>query len=144
MVMSNPGGPLPLELFRARLMREVKADLSREKDDRLALRKALLSLIMMTQDGAGPIGKQFIEYLIQEFPPLAGHFSATHDHPIFGEHKVGRRYSKDQGLVLSIAKKIAEFMFKEPINAREIALLGEFIPWEMTAERYVGFYDIMG
>ncbi len=142
--MSELNGKLLLELLRARLSANVRKDIDDEKDESLALRKALLTLIVMTQDGAGQIAKKFIEYLITEFPALADHFSTTHDHPLFAKHKVGRRHSDSEGVVPSLEKTLVDSILKKPVNNREMAQLGDLVPWETTAERYVGFYDIMG
>jgi hypothetical protein len=48
--MSEPDGKLLLEFLRARLSRTIPKDLDEEKDENLALRKALLKLIIMMQD----------------------------------------------------------------------------------------------
>jgi hypothetical protein len=141
----NYEGRFVLELCRTRLMDLVRGDLAAEPNEQLALRKALITLIMMTQDGATPIAKKFIEYLIQEFPPLARYFSGTDDHPFLDNHTVGRRYSEDDGgIVLALKKNLVDSILKEPVNSDELALIAELIPWELTSERYVGFYDIMG
>jgi hypothetical protein len=142
--MSELHGKLLLELLRSRLSANVRKDLAGETDESLALRKALLTLIMLTQDGAGSVAKEFIEYLVTDFPAVADHFSATHDHPLFTKHTVGRRRSDKEGVVLSLEKTLVDSILKRPVTSREMAQVGGLVQWDTTAERYVGFYDIMG
>jgi len=142
--VSDPHNKLLLELLRARLSANIRKDLAGETDDRMALRKAMLTLIMLTQDGAGRVAKEFIEFLITDFPALSDHFSATHDHPLFAKNTVGRRHSDDEGVVLSLDKTLVDSILKKPASNREMAQLGDLVPWDKVTDRYVGFYDIMG
>lgn len=87
--MSEPDGRLLLEVLQVRLGKSLKKELARDDDERRALRKSLLGLILMTRDGSSAAAKD--SGLLKEFPALADQFSATHDHPLFGTHTVGRR-----------------------------------------------------
>jgi hypothetical protein len=142
--MSQPDSRLLLEVLRLRLGKSLKKELARDDDERRALRKSLLGLILMTRDGSSAAAKDFGDYLLKEFPALADQFSRTHDHPLFGTHTVGRRVSADEGLVLALEKELVGSMLRKPLSARELALVGSSVPWDVTAPRYVGFFDIMG
>jgi hypothetical protein len=142
--MSEPDGRFLLEVLRVRLRKSLKKELARDDDERRSLRKSLLGLILMTRDGSSAAATDFGDYLLKEFPALADQFSATHDHPLFGTHTVGRRVSKEEGLVLALDKELAEAILKKSITERELALVGPTVLWDVTAPRYVGVFDIMG
>ncbi len=142
--MSEPDGRLLLEVLQVRLGKSLKKELARDDDERRALRKSLLGLILMTRDGSSAAAKDFGDYLLKEFPALADQFSVTHDHPLFGTHTVGRRVSHEEGLVLALDKELVGAILEKPITERELALVGRTVPWDVTAPRNVGFFDIMG
>lgn len=64
-------------------------DLNAETDERQALRKALLTLILAVQDGAPERVRELIDYLVMGFKPLAGGFR-DHTHPFRGQHSLTR------------------------------------------------------
>lgn len=138
-------GVLNLELLRLRLLKRVLRDLKSESDDHLALRKALLTLILMTQDDAGVPAQEFIKHLIRDFKPLTEHFTSSGHHPLFSKHRIARRLSEDgRDVLLAMDRKLVESVLGDPVNSKEIAVLGKLVPWEVTQVRYVGFFDIMG
>ena len=50
----------------------------------------MLTFILIVQDDASPAAKYMIDYLLQEFPPLADHFNAQHRQPLIGTEDVMR------------------------------------------------------
>jgi hypothetical protein len=91
-----------LQLFVHQMMPE----LAREPDQLLALRKALLLMILCTQDDARFGTAEFIQYLLGAFEPLAGAF-VSHKHPFYREHNAARAASGDK-LVLTVGKALID------------------------------------
>jgi len=87
--MSELHGKLLLELLRSRLSANVRKDLAGETDESLALRKALLTLIMLTQDGAGLCLEMFE-------PPTWGFCSALFAHRRLLFHRGCPPYAYDR------------------------------------------------
>jgi hypothetical protein len=106
------GGPGPgdetAELLNQLICRHLLRRVAEEGSEPEAMRKALFTLIMATQDGAGAAGAEVIQWLLTTFPPLAG---PTHDrtYDIGGGAFVGRALdSKGGKQVLVISKEFVE------------------------------------
>ena len=91
-----------LQLFVQRMMPE----LAHEADEKLALRKALLMLILCTQDDARYGTEELIQFLLGAFEPLSGRF-AEHKHPLYREHSAARAANGDK-LVLTVGKALID------------------------------------
>lgn len=89
------------------LSRLMVDELQREPDEVVALRKALLLLILLVQDGASPCGKELTEYLLLEFKPLAAHFK-EHAHPFYKDEIVGRARDQNDQVLLVVSKTLVE------------------------------------
>lgn len=76
----------------------VTEDLSRIEDDNQALRRALLAVLILTEDG-GELPEAFREYLILKFRPLLPHWK-DHVTPFIEDFKVARGKAKDGRLRL--------------------------------------------
>jgi hypothetical protein len=63
-----------MHLLDRAVVEAVIPDLSAEPDEQVALRKALLALIQLTQDEVSEDVSAFVDYLLYAFPPLSGSF----------------------------------------------------------------------
>jgi hypothetical protein len=91
-----------LQLFVQRMMPE----LAHEADEKLALRKALLLLVLCTQDDARHGTDELIQFLLGAFAPLSGRF-VEHKHPLYRGHSAARAASGDK-LVLTVGKALVD------------------------------------
>jgi hypothetical protein len=108
----NKGKPTQGEQLLQLFVRHMMPELAHEPDEKLALRKALLLLILCTQDEARYGTEEFIQYLLGAFQPLAGAF-AEHKHPLYREHLAARAASGDK-LVLTVGKALVDELRSEP------------------------------
>jgi hypothetical protein len=106
------GKPTEGEQLLQRFVHRMMPELARETDQSVALRKALLMLILCTQDDARFGTEEFIQYLLGAFEPLAGAF-AEHKHPLYREHTAARAAS-GQKLVLIVGKALIDELRSEP------------------------------
>src|SRR5438874_313956 len=63
-----------LDLIHVRLFDAMKVELRKGRGETVKLRKALLLLIVMTAETASEPVRQYIDYLLTEFKPLADDF----------------------------------------------------------------------
>jgi hypothetical protein len=96
-----------LQLFVQRMMPE----LAHESDERIALRKALLMLILCTQDDARFGTEELIQFLLGAFQPLSSAFDG-HKHPLYREHAAARGVSGDK-LVITVSKALVDELRSE-------------------------------
>ncbi|OGC62582.1 hypothetical protein A2264_01105 [candidate division WWE3 bacterium RIFOXYA2_FULL_46_9] len=89
------------------LTRLIMGELEREPDEVVALRKALLLLILLVQDDASPCGKELTEYLLLGFQPLAAHFKEQ-AHPFYKDEIVGRARDQNDQVLLVVSKTLVE------------------------------------
>jgi hypothetical protein len=99
-----------LQLF----VRHMMPELENETDERLALRKALLLLILCVQDEAQFGTEELIQYLLGAFPPLATEFD-EHKHPLYRQHSAARAASQSgEKLVLIVGKSLIDELQAKP------------------------------
>lgn len=60
--------------LRRKLTSAIIAELADEPDETLALRRALLHAILLLEDEKSPAVRDFVDYLLVEFRPLAAAF----------------------------------------------------------------------
>lgn len=132
-----------LNVFLYRLEKQLVQELSAEKDQSLALRRAILALSFFTARYDHQITKSFVRYLLTEFKYLAPFF-IDDQHPLLRKHNVRRQVSDDD-VDIAVHKTLISSMMRKPLNVTE-DLIGSGVhwPWDITASRYVGFFDIMG
>ena len=95
-----------------KFVRRMMPDLAHEPDKGLALRKALLLLVLCTQDDARFGTEDLIQFLLGAFEPLAGAFE-DHKHPLYREHLAARAASGDK-LVLTVGKALIDDLRSQP------------------------------
>ena len=100
------GKPSDGEQLLQRFVHQMMPELAREPDQSTALRKALLLLILCTQDDARFGAEEFIQYLLGAFEPLASAFT-DHKHLLYREHCAARAASSDK-LVLTVGKALID------------------------------------
>jgi hypothetical protein len=103
-------------LWRAALVSLFTQEYSPDEDDASALRRALLTFILIVQDEASPAPRYMIDYLLQEFPPLAHRFNAQHRHPLIGTEEVMRARVRDDQLGLLIREEFGTKLLAEAIE----------------------------
>lgn len=132
------------EIFLARLIERIKADLADEPDDAYALRKALLGL-MLVQSGDRRAAKRYVTFLLEEFPPLADAFQ-DNLHDLVDEYQVfrGRDDGEGEHAELYFPPALTDDVMKADVSTDDLVLAGLRWPWERTAPRYVAFFDVMG
>jgi hypothetical protein len=100
------------QVVRFRLADVAADDLSKKVSEPDALRKALLVLIALTADGADEPARQFTDYLLTHFTPLAAKFEGQ-AHPLWQGHSVTR--ARDPGgvhLRLALREGLVEALLK--------------------------------
>ena len=102
-----------LEAFGANVERSIAnaifEDLYEETDANLALRKALLLVIFLSQDKVTKTVRQvYAELLDDLFEPLASHF-VDHNHPFFRDFVIGRRVDNEGNVMLALPPEIMDF-----------------------------------
>jgi hypothetical protein len=103
-------------LWSTALVSLFKQEYSADEDDASALRRALLTFIVILQDDASPAAKYMIDYLLQEFPPLANHFNEKHRQPLIGTEEVMRARLQDDQLGLLIRDEFGKRVLAEAIE----------------------------
>ena len=103
-------------LWGAALVSLFKQEYAADEDDASALRRALLTFILIVQDEASPAARYMIDYLLQEFPPLANHFNAQHRHPLIGAEEVMRARLQDDQVGLLIREAFGTKLLAEAIE----------------------------
>jgi hypothetical protein len=130
-------------IFLARLTEKLQVALSEEQDERIALQKAVLGLIAITQNVLNPVLRTFVDYILDRFPPIAAAFSSDDIHPLQEDLKVRKQRNGDHTELLFPEPAMAKLM-RQPISKKDIRAAGVRLPWKLSASRYVAFYDIMG
>lgn len=128
------------KILRARMLQWMTSELAHESDDDRALRKSLLAAIFVAPTDE-PAVARFVEYLLTEFEPLAGHFSGEM-HPFMAGHDI-RRFDNGESFEMLVHKSLAESVMTDPITAEDIISIGLRLPWEVIAERFVGCFEII-
>ncbi|MEA3028723.1 MAG: hypothetical protein QOG13_48 [Sphingomonadales bacterium] len=131
-----------MEIFLARLIERLKSELSVEADDAMALRRAILGLLVAAQDADRRAIKRLAAFLLEEFAPLAGHFNQDR-HALLSEFDI-MRHRDGEIAELMFPEALLDEIMRAPPSADDLELAGLKWPWEITADRYVGFFDIMG
>lgn len=102
------------QILNVRLLAAMKAELGAEENQRAALRKALLFLILTTQDSADEAGRDVIDYLLKDFSPLADRFRKNL-HSFCNGHPVARGQSKEEDhLILGLPKDLVNELLRFP------------------------------
>jgi hypothetical protein len=137
------------------LARRTASVIDAEEDEPSALRKALLVLMALTQDGQSPAAKDFTRYLVTEFAPLIEHLNHG-DHPLWDRNTVGVRKNQFGEIVLAIKRPVidallAGFGDADPDEQQALIELvaddpeeADTAAWAMSERRYVGLFDLMG
>lgn len=152
--MDNNHTDIMLEMLRSHIADSLMEELDSEDDESVALRKALLLLIMLVQDEAPPTGTAIIQKLLTEFPPLSEYF-IRNDFQLLRDLMIGRRIDDNNNLVLTMPREYADSLFesidfdtflKEHKHIQDMlkSKAEEELKWRVEAPRFVGFYDIMG
>jgi hypothetical protein len=102
------------EFIHWKLFDQLSQVLDKEKKDILALRKALLLLIVMTAEGASKPVRTYIDYLLTHFQPLAGQFTKEQTHDFLPGHWVARaREHASEHLLLVLPKDLIDKLLEE-------------------------------
>ena len=102
----NTGKPSEGEQLLQLFVRHMMPELAHEPDERMALRKALLLLILCTQDDSRFGTEELIQFLLGAFEPLSGAFD-EHKHPLYREHMAARAANGDK-LVINVGKSLID------------------------------------
>ncbi|MAG37277.1 MAG: hypothetical protein CL878_13670 [Dehalococcoidia bacterium] len=78
----NPDIPMGEGVF----IQAIVEDLSAEKDENTALRKALLALVYLTSDDVSLATSAFVEWILMRFPPISERFHNHRQRFIRNEH----------------------------------------------------------
>jgi len=140
--MMEQGQNEGFEIFIARLMERLRKDLLKEEDEKRALRRALLGTLAAIPDDERRAMKRLATFLLCDFPPLASHFEGD-SHALIHKFCV-RRHRDGERTSLLYPQALLDEIMRQPMSADDIELAGLQWPWEVTTERYVGFFDIMG
>ena len=101
------------QVIQFRLVDVMREELSKRVAEPDALRKALLTLILLTTEGADEPTRQFIDYLLTHFSPLAEKFEG-HAQPLWRRHSVQRgREPSGTHLHLVQPKELVEALLKD-------------------------------
>lgn len=77
--------------LNAKLTPAIIAELGDEPDDAVALRRALLHAVLLLEEAKDPAVRDFVDYLLVEFRPLAGAFvGGKHPYLSAFETRLGR------------------------------------------------------
>jgi hypothetical protein len=87
-----------------------------EEDEASNLRRALLLLIFIVQDDAAPATQYVIDYLLQEFSPLADYFDDKHRHPLVNNEDVMRIHLDNNRTGLLIRDDFGKQLLAEAIE----------------------------
>lgn len=131
-----------LEVFLARLLGRLRGELETEADEARALRRAILGVIIATSEVDRRAAKRLMTFLLEEFEPLAGRFDDD-THALLNEFGV-RRHRDGEDAELMFSQALMSEIMRQPLSPADIELAGLKWPWEVTAQRYIGFFDIMG
>ena len=85
--------------LRTALADAARSDLRSEPDERVALRKAILALLVLHDDDDISAVEALRMYLLVQFPPLADAFS-DHKHPLFGTEVMRARVGENFRLLM--------------------------------------------
>ena len=77
------------QVVRFRLADVMREELSKKHSEPDALRKALLTLIALAADGADEATRQYVDYLLTHFTPLAGK-AGDPAQPVWRRHALTR------------------------------------------------------
>lgn len=131
------------EIFLGRLVKRLCRELNSEKNESLALRKALLGLSFVTATYEHEPTRMLVRYLLTKFPHLVAHFNED-QHPLLKGHNV-RLDPSSETAELQVQEKLLSSIMRKAVDVEDLAYVtSDKWPWEQTTERYVGFFDIMG
>ena len=134
---------------------ELEKILGTEKDEKKALRQALLFTIFLCQDDASPAGKRFIEFMLTHFPSLLKGLQ-HHRFPFLldTDFKVVID-DRDITMVViheSFLEKAGKAMEQMPPDIpilpetffQQVSIRYPFSEWNAVGRRYIGLFDHMG
>ena len=141
------------ELALLLFARRAESDLEEEANEGAALRKALLVLAALNQDNQSRAAKQFTRYILTSFEPLSSHLD-HYDHKIWDGRTIGIRADSDGEPLVAIKRETVNALM-EDFAREDVEVQREIIhqlhqhtnseaSWSVTADRFIGFFDIMG
>ena len=143
-------------LVRLLISKRATSTLSLEKDEHRALRQALLTLISLYDKKRDPAISEFIKFLTTEFTPITKKM-VNHKHDFWDNE--GLQLAKDEDeIIVSMHKKTIDSLIDDFKNGKLDLTqdqinniisfsdneLDHYDDWELTCNRYVGFFDFMG
>ena len=102
------------DLFEVVFGHVAARELSTEQDERTALRKASLSLIVRLQLDAPELLRRYFRFLLYDFEPLSRHFDDNDMHDLFLDERVVRcKCDVDRGARLLVSESFQESLMNE-------------------------------
>jgi len=143
------------ELLLGHMADELEKLLAVKKDEKKALRQALLFIAFLFQDKPDPAGKYFIEFVLTRFPALRKGLK-NHRFPFLLDTDFNVVVDGHDTVMVtiheSLLEKLGDAMSKLPEGSQllskayfeQVSERYPFSEWTAAGRRYIGFFDHMG